>query len=865
MYFAAITAQKPVLNIKMTKDPVCGMEVNPETAKFKIKKGKATYYFCSIDCYNKFTNKKINNKISDEKRIFSIKGMHCASCAVNIEKSLNKLKNTKAVVNFSNEKAYVEGQIDEKEIILEVKKLGYDANLEKSENQEKLILDIKGMESQHCVNIVEKSIKKLKGVYEVKVNMVTSKADVTFDKNIISLEKIIEAVVNSGYFAEASKEKIDSHQEGKEKEIKDYKNKFIISLIFSIPLIYFSMGGLIGLSIPEINKLFLGIIEFMLATPVIYTGRNFYIQGFRSIRNLMPNMDSLIAIGTGTAYIYSIFVLFTTEGEFYFEIAALLITFILLGRYLEAIAKGKTSEAIKKLIGLQVKTATVIRNGKEIEIQIEHVLVGDIVLVKPGQKIPVDGTIISGNSSVDEGMITGESIPVEKNSGDKVIGSTINKTGSFKFKAEKVGSETMLAQIIKLVEEAQGSKAPIQNMADKISLYFVPFVVTIAFLSFIIWYFIFNQGFIFSLTTFIAVLIIACPCALGLATPTAVMVATGKGAENGILIKSAEALQLVQSIDTIIFDKTGTLTKGKPELTDVYAVNSYKENDILMFAAAVEKNSEHPLAEAIIKGAENKNIAIPEVSNFKAVPGKGIEAKIKNKIILLGNRLLMHENKISFSLFENKIINLESQGKTVMLIAENKKVIGLIAVQDTLKENAINAVNALKNMNLDVIMITGDNKRTADAIANILGIKKIIAEVLPEEKANEVKKLQFERKKVAFVGDGINDSPALTQADIGIAIGSGTDIAIESGEIVLIKDDLNDVVKSIKLSKYSMRKIKQNLFWAFIYNIIGIPVAAGVLFPLTGWLLNPAIAGAAMAFSSLSVVANSLVMKYHKI
>ena len=536
--------------------------------------------------------------------------------------------------------------------------------------------------------------------------------------------------------------------------------------------------------------------------------------------------------------------------------------FILLGKLLEAIAKGKTSEAIRKLLGLQAKTAIVIRNGKERKISVDDVVVNDIVIVKPGEKIPVDGIIVEGHSSIDESMITGESIPVEKIKNDKVIGATINKTGSFKFKATKIGKDTVLAHIIKMVEEAQGSKAPIQKLADLISAYFVPTVVVIGILAFLIWYFL-GLGFVFALTVFIAVLIIACPCALGLATPTAIMVGTGLGAKNGILFKNAKSLQLAQKIQTIIFDKTGTLTKGKPEVTNVFAIDKNKEKDILKFAAIAEKRSEHPLAEAIVNKAKREKIRIEEPKKFNSITGKGVEAFYKKNKILLGNRKLMQENKISISA-EGNIKKLEEQGKTVMLVAVNNNLIGLVAVADTLKEYSKEAIKQLHKMDKEIIMITGDNERTGKAIAKQVGIDRVLAEVLPQDKANEIKKLQNEKKKVAMVGDGINDAPALAQADLGIAIGSGTDIAIETGDIVLIKNDLRDVVTAIDLSRFTLRKIKQNLFWAFFYNSLGIPIAAGILYPFTGFLLNPIIAGIAMAFSSVSVVSNTLLMRFYK-
>jgi len=583
-------------------------------------------------------------------------------------------------------------------------------------------------------------------------------------------------------------------------------------------------------------------------------------------------MDSLIFIGTSAAYVYSILVSIAiwfgigehSIEELYFEVAAFILFFILLGKYLEAITKGKTSEAIKKLIGLQPKEATIVKDNEEIKIPISEVKVGDIILVKPGEKIPVDGIVIDGYSGVDEKAITGESIPVEKKKGDEVISATINKTGVLRFRATRVGKDTMLAQIIKIVEEAMGSKAPIQLLADKVSFYFVPSVIGIAIFAFVVWLLL-GQSLAFALTVFVAVLIIACPCALELATPTAVMMGTGLAAKYGILIKSGKALEIARDLDIVIFDKTGTLTKGEPSVTDVVKIrNDVSENLILQVVASVEKNSEHPLAQAIINKAKEEKINFSEVKNFQAIPGHGVLADLENKKILFGTRKLMFDNQIDPSLIEEKMIALENQGKTTMILAQDKNIIGIIAVADTLKDYSKEAVKMLHEMGKKVAIITGDNKRVGQAIAQQVGIDRVLAEVLPQEKSAEIKKLQSEGNVVAMVGDGINDAPALAQADLGIALGSGTDVAMETGEIVLIKDDLRDVVAAIDLSKYTLNKIKQNLFWAFFYNIVGIPLAAGILYPFTGWLLNPAIAAAAMAFSSVSVVSNALLMKRYE-
>jgi Cu+-exporting ATPase len=732
----------------------------------------------------------------------------------------------------------------------------------------KTSLPISGMHCNSCALNIEKALKKTKGVSKANVNFATEKATVEYDEKVVDQKKFSKIISHLGYQVieqqGSAEELVDKEKIAREQEIKKVKNLFFLSLILSVPIFIIAMPlEWLGISVPYKN-----IILLLLATPVQFiAGYRFYKGAWSALRAKTANMDVLIAIGTSAAYFYSLaVVLFSPAlGEHvYFETSAIIITFILLGKWLEALTKGRTSEAIKKLIGLQPKTAVVVRKGKEQEIPISQVVVGDIVIVKPGQKIPVDGVVVDGLSSVDESMITGESIPVEKKKADKVIGGTINKHGSFRFRAIQVGNATMLSQIIKLVQEAQGSKAPIQRLADKVSSIFVPTVISIAIIAFIIWYVFIGQSFVFSLSIFIAVLIIACPCALGLATPTAIIVGTGKGAENGILIKSAEALENAHKINTVVFDKTGTLTQGKPVVTDLVSLSNLGENDILKYAAIAEKKSEHPLAEAILNKAKEEKITIADAKFFKAIPGYGIIARTEGKTILLGNRNLMKRYKIKIEQLEKSMSKLESEGKTVMILALNNKIVGIIGVADTIKEFSKEAVKKLHGMGKQVIMITGDNKRTADAIAKQLGIDYVLSEVLPEEKEKEVEKLQKKGRIVAMVGDGINDAPALARADIGIAIGAGTDVAMESGQIVLIKNDLRDVVNAINLSNKTIKKIKQNLFWAFFYNSLGIPIAAGVLYPFTGFLLNPMIAGAAMAFSSVSVVSNSLLLKRYK-
>ena len=644
-------------------------------------------------------------------------------------------------------------------------------------------------------------------------------------------------------------------------ELKKLRNTFLFSLVFAIPAFLIGMVFMwIGIEVP-----YSGYILFLLATPVQFIiGWPIYTSAFGALKNKSANMDSLIAIGTSAAYFYSVYVVFFQPmGDQYFEAATILITFVILGRYLEAIAKGKTSEAIKKLMHLSPKIATVIRKGKEEKIPVDEVVVGDVVIVKPGEKIPVDGIIIEGQSAIDESMITGESMPVEKKKNDLVIGATINKHGSFKFKATKVGANSTLSQIIKLIEDAQGKKAPIQRFADRISAYFVPAVILISIISFLIWYFVVGQTFEFSLIIAVAVLVIACPCALGLATPTAIMVGTGKGAEKGILIKGGDALETAHKIYAVVFVKTGTLTQGKPEVTDIISTNKISENELLKLAASVEKNSEHPLAQAIVKKAEEKKIKLENIKNFKAIPGHGVEGILKGKKIIVSKPEYAKKIKNIDKNLDSKIKELEEDGKTTVLILDKKNVYGIIAIADTIREDSIKAVKDLQKEKIFVYMITGDNKRTANAIGKQLGINHVISEVLPQDKANEVKKLQI-KGKVAMVGDGINDAPALAQADIGIAIGSGTDVAMETGNIVLMNNRTTDVVKAIKLSRITISKIKQNMFWALFYNSLGIPVAAGLLYPFTGWLLSPIIAGGAMALSSVSVVLNTLLMKKKK-
>ncbi|OGF62759.1 copper-translocating P-type ATPase [Candidatus Giovannonibacteria bacterium RIFCSPHIGHO2_01_FULL_45_33] len=747
-------------------------------------------------------------------------------------------------------------------------------------SQNKKTFSIKGMHCASCVMILEESLKKVDGVSQATVNLATEKATVTYDPSKVTDEKLSSAVSNVGYQALITEEMRTENDEQKEKqrELRDLRRKVSVSLVFGGLILWGGFPGLMKTAPMFLQNFW---VQLILATPVqFWAGFGFYRATISALKHRTANMDTLVAIGTTVAYAYSVVVTLLPwlaekigiEPMPYFDTAAIIIGLILLGRYFEAKAKAGTSEAIKKLIGLQAKTARVLRDGKEVDIQISEVIIGDIIRVRPGEKISVDGIIVDGESSIDESMITGESIPVDKARGDVVVGATMNKTGTFTFKAAKVGTDTMLAQIIKLVQEAQGSKAPIQRLADLVSSYFVPAVIMLAFLTFAVWY-IFGPppALLFALLNTVAVLIIACPCAMGLATPTAIMVGTGKGAEQGILIKDAESLETAHKINTIIFDKTGTLTKGQPEVTDITSFGSTDKDELLKLAASIEKGSEHSLAEAIVKAAEAKQIFLSKVEKFRAIPGHGVEGIIDGKRIIFGNKRLMDKEGVDIGLAVNKIGEMESGGKTVMMIAirqtegESFKLAGLIAVADIIKESARQGLVALQKLGIEVVMITGDNQRTASAIGHSLGITRVLAEVLPDQKEAEVRKIQAEGKVVAMVGDGINDAPALAAADVGIAMGSGTDVAIEAADITLINKDLRTVAAAIVLSKKTMRTIRLNLFWAFGYNVVLIPVAMGALYPFFGLLLNPILASIAMATSSISVVSNSLLLKRKKI
>lgn len=815
-----------------------------------------------------------------KKKVLSVTGMTCSSCARTIEKSVSKVEGvSNASVNFATEKLIVE--FDESKASIEkikeaVEKAGYGVLDDGEETIREVSIPISGMTCASCARAIEKSISKLNGIKEVSVNLASEKARVVYDSSQVRLSEIKNAIIKAGYtpleIEKTSYE--DSHQERKQKEINSIFRRFIIASIFAVPLLLIAMAHVVGLPLPEIispekHPLNFALVQAILVIPIVIAGYKFYTVGFSRLLKLQPNMDSLIATGTSAAILYSIFAIYQIAmgnyqyvKEMYFETAGVIITLVLLGKYLEAFSKGKASEAIKKLMGLAPKTAVVIQGDNEVVIPIEEVETGDIILVKPGEKIPVDGEVIEGRSFVDESMITGESIPVEKTPGSKVIGATINKNGMLKVKATNVGKDTVIAQIIKLVEDAQSSKAPIARLADVISGYFVPVVILIAVISALVWYFT-GSSFIFALRIFITVLVIACPCALGLATPTAIMVSTGKGAEHGILIKSGGALETLHKITMVVFDKTGTITEGKPRVTDIIPANGWKRERLLQIAASAERLSEHPLGEAIVFAAKENNLQLFEASQFEAISGYGIEAVINGQKVLVGNKKLMKDKGIEIdSLLD--IEKLSQQAKTPIFVAQNGEFAGIIAVSDVIKPNAKRAIELLYSMGIEVAMITGDNEKTAKAIAKQVGIDNILADVLPQDKANEIKKLQRKGKKVAMVGDGINDAPALAQADVGISIASGTDVAAEAADVVLMKDDILDVVNAILLSKKTIQNIKQNLFWAFFYNILGIPIAAGFLHVFGGPLLNPMIAAFAMALSSVSVVSNALRLKRFK-
>lgn len=813
-----------------------------------------------------------------ENKSFAIEGMTCASCAQTVEKAAKKVRGvTKASVNLATEKLSIE--YDEPTFSVEnlqkaVDNSGYEMIAQEGTTQ---TFAIEGMTCASCAQTIEKAVGKLSGVDKASVNLATEKMQVSYNPSAISVSDVTGAVSNSGYAAvlETTDTQDNSRaekREKKEKRIKQLLNRFGISIIFTIPVLIISMGHMVGMPLPNIvdpmiNAFNFSLLQLILTLPIMVVSWEYFQKGFKSLFKGHPNMDSLIALGTAAAFVYSLAATIGTGlgyGNFsdllYYEVTGVILALHTLGLFLEERSKGQMSSAIEKLVNLAPKTARVIRNGVEQEITVAEVALGDVIRVRPGESMPVDGVVVEGSTSVDESMLTGESIPVEKESGDEVIGASINKNGSIDYRATRVGSDTTLSQIIKLVEDAQGSKAPIARMADIITRYFVPIVIALSVLAGIAWL-IAGQSGIFALSVIITTLVIACPCALGLATPTSIMVGTGKGAEHGVLIKSGEALETTHNLDSIVFDKTGTLTEGKPIVTDILGTPLITKENLLYYAASGETGSEHPLGEAIVQKSKEENMTLAKPDHFEAIPGHGIRVEIEGKDMYIGNRKLMLEQKIDLSSMEKESDRLADEGKTPMYLSVDGELAGIIAVADTLKENSMKAVKELRRRGVEVIMITGDNKRTAKAIAKQVGIDSVLSEVLPEDKAEEVKKLQEAGKKVAMVGDGINDAPALAQADIGIAVGSGTDVAIESADIVLMRNDLTAVLTAIDLSHTTLRNIKQNLFWAFAYNLVGLPVAMGLLYIFGGPLMSPIFAAVAMSFSSVSVLLNALRLR----
>ena len=876
----------------MIRDPVCGMEIEEEQAVGQRTFDGKTYSFCSEQCQSQFDaapekyaeperrEEGKSDAASDHTALTGFRedasflnvdlpiiGMDCPTCAVTIEKAITSLPGVKAAsVNAATEKAHVEYDartVQIQDLTEAVRKTGYHTG------HSVLRIGVQGMSCASCVTKIEEALRATPGVLKASVNLGTEEAYIEYIPSLTNMAALKQAIESTGYQAVTapSEEPVDKEAEERAREYRTLFRKFLFAAMISVPVIVVSYPSFF----PILKELSRGTLEAiwiitgLVTLPVLlYSGSHFFTGAISAFRHRSADMNTLITTGTWAAWLYSGVAVLVPgifpEGtaEPFYDVVAVVIALVVLGQVLELRARGRTSEAIKKLMGLQAKSARVVRDGQEVDIPVEEVLVGDTVIVRPGEKIPVDGVVLEGTSSVDESMLTGESIPVEKREGDEVIGATINKTGSFRFRATKVGKDTALAQIVKMVQEAQGSKAPIQRLVDRVSGYFVPVVIMIAILAFMAWFDFGPQpAIVYALVTSVSVLVIACPCALGLATPMSLMVGVGKGAENGILIRSGEALQTAQGLDTIVLDKTGTITLGKPSLTDVVPVNGSGETEVLRWAAAVEKGSEHPLGEAILEGAKARGIALPDPKAFNAIPGHGVEARIEDRNVLLGNLKLMQDRQIEVGEAEKRSERLADEGKTPMYVAVDGKLMGMIAVADTVKEDSQDAIGALKKVGLEVVMITGDNRRTAEAIARQVGVDRVLAEVLPEDKAHNVHLLQSEGKKVAMVGDGINDAPALAQADVGMAIGTGTDVAIEASDITLIKGSLKGVVTAIEISKATMRNIKQNLVGAFMYNTLGVPIAAGVFYPLFGMLLSPLLAGAAMAFSSVTVVTNA--------
>ncbi len=893
----------------MARDPICGMDVLPEEAAGTSRYQGVDYYFCAMACKETF-DKSPEQYVTEQRKAqgaqlevqgamvegrstlhaprstlhvveLPIRGMTCASCVARIEDTLSGLTGVEAVsVNFATQQATISYDPDKatiNRIVQEVRALGYEAAMAE------VVLPIRGMSCASCVQRIEQALLDVHGVVTASVNFATERASVTYLASVTQPADLQRAIEGAGYHVPdmtAAPAAPDREQAAADAEIRLLRTKFLVGAVLSVPVL---MGSFPDWFLWAPAPLSDPYVLLVLTTPVqFWVGRQFHRGFWLSLKHRAADMNTLVSIGTNAAYLYSAaLTLFPASiapagmGTMtYYDTAAILMTLIVMGRWLEAKAKGRTSEAIKKLMGLRAKTARVIRGDLTQDIPIEEVRVGDLVLVRPGEKVPVDGIIREGQSALDESMLTGESLPVEKGPGDQVIGATINKMGSFKFEATRVGRETVLAQIVRLVEQAQGSKAPIQRLVDKIAGVFVPIVLVIAVLTFGIWLMLGGeQAFLLALSNFVAVLVIACPCALGLATPTSIMVGIGKGAEHGVLIKNAESLERAHQVNVIVFDKTGTLTMGRPVVTDIVPSSTFKVQSmepkpqpptpdaLLWLAASAEQGSEHPLGQAIIDHAKAKGLDLAEPQEFKAAPGHGIRAVVEGREILLGNRHLMQERGIDLHGMDAQAEALSGEGKTPMFVASDAQLLGIVAVADVVKPHSKVAVAALHDLGIEVSMITGDTRRTAEAIAGQVGIDRVLAEVLPEHKALEVRRLQEQGKLVAMVGDGINDAPALAQADVGVAIGTGTDVAMEAADITLIGGDLRSVVTALQLSRLTMRNIRQNLFWAFAYNVILIPVAAGILYPLFGMLLSPVLAGAAMALSSVTVVGNALRLR----
>jgi Cu+-exporting ATPase len=821
--------------------------------------------------------------------VYEVKGMSCASCAVRIQNTVQKLAGVdKAEINYATEKLSVsfdETKLNQNALLDSVKKIGYELVGDDREGDGKAgpaglrraSFAIAGMTCAACSARIEKALKTLPGVESASVNLATERADVAFRPAEVRLFEIKEAVVRAGYtpLDETGDDPRDEHQRRKDKETKSLRRSFFLSLAFTVPLLYLAMAPMLALPFPAFiapmdNPLAYALVLLSFVVPTVFAGRRFYSRGFATLVRLSPNMDSLIAVGTSAALLYSLYSTVqiwlgnaAAVGQLYFETAGVIITLILLGKTLEALSKGRASQAIKKLLRLAPKTAVLVKDGAERTIPVADLEPGDLVRVRPGERIPVDGAVVEGYTAVDESMLTGESIPVEKTAGSPVYGGSLNKNGAVLFQAEKVGQETTLARIVKLVEDAQGQKAPIARLADVVSGWFVPIVIGVALLSLAAWL-IAGRGLPFALTSFTAVLVIACPCALGLATPTAVMVGTGRGAELGILYKNGPALEIASRIDTVVFDKTGTVTVGRPSVTDVVAAEGFTETEVVALAAAAEKRSEHPLAEAVLEEAAKRGLAPAAPGGFTALPGRGIRAHLDGREILLGNGQLMAESGIGFGTIARRADELAEKGRTVLYLAAGGKAAGLVACADTIKPESRGAVAVLARLGIESVMLTGDSRAAARAIAREAGIERVEAEVLPGDKAAAIRKLQAEGRRVIMVGDGINDAPALAQADVGIAVGSGTDVAVEAADIVLTRNDLLDIPAAVSLSRRTMRVIKQNLFWAFCYNVLGIPIAAGLLTLFGGPQLNPIFAAAAMSLSSVSVVSNALRLKRFK-